>query len=139
MVLGSPLRPNLLLSVSAPLLFLFTGAPLAFQDRLLRHLPEKVSKAQLVTVLTWALAAGLGSQINSWLTAWARNNWLFWGRGRGPKFGQNGWDKEVAVITGGSSGIGNLTARGLAANGVKVCILDIAEPAEEGKNTARQP
>jgi hypothetical protein len=32
-----------------------------------------------------------------------------------------------------------LTARGLAAKGVKVCILDIAEPAEECKSTARQP
>ncbi|KAL8970491.1 MAG: hypothetical protein Q9183_001498 [Haloplaca sp. 2 TL-2023] len=35
------------------------------------------------------------------------------------------WNKEVAVVTGGSGGIGSLVARLLAEKGVKVAILDI--------------
>ncbi|KAF2675027.1 short-chain dehydrogenase/reductase 2 [Microthyrium microscopicum] len=125
------LRPNALVTISAPLLYLLTRASPAVQEKIVQYLPKNVSKAKLVKALTWALIAGLGGQVNSWLNAWAQNNWLFSGRS---KFGENGWDKEIAIVTGGSSGMGNLTARGLAAKGIKVCILDIIEPSEEVEN-----
>lgn len=38
------------------------------------------------------------------------------------------WVKEVAVVTGGSSGIGLETVKGLAKAGIKVAILDIQKP-----------
>lgn len=35
------------------------------------------------------------------------------------------WDEEVAVVTGGCSGIGELIVKGLAGRGVRVVVLDI--------------
>ncbi|KAH8651821.1 putative short-chain dehydrogenase/reductase family 16C member 6 [Tricladium varicosporioides] len=42
------------------------------------------------------------------------------------------WDsqKELVIVTGGSSGIGSLTVRGFAEKGVKVFILDLNPPKE---------
>lgn len=131
---SSPLRPNLLLCVSAPALALLTVAPPHLQpsvDRLLAKLPPTLTKATLITGLTYAIATGIGLQLNSCLEAWARSNWLIW-RGRGEAVGQNGWDKEVAIVTGGSSGIGNLTVKGLAEKGIKVCVLDLNDLPEPG-------
>lgn len=45
--------------------------------------------------------------------------------------GATGWDNEVAVVTGGSSGIGALTVMGLAEKGVRVAVLDIVEPTDK--------
>lgn len=39
-------------------------------------------------------------------------------------------EKEIVVVTGGSSGIGNLVARGFAERGCKVVILDLNEGKE---------
>jgi 3-oxoacyl-ACP reductase-like protein len=93
-------------------------------------LPNTASRADIIKLLTLSLALGIGAQISLVLTAWAHNNWI-WGKGRGAEFGKDGWQKEVAVVTGGSNGIGALIAKGLAAKGVRVAILDIAEPAED--------
>ncbi|KAJ5727657.1 hypothetical protein N7493_005477 [Penicillium malachiteum] len=38
------------------------------------------------------------------------------------------WRKEIVLITGGSTGIGELVARKLAKNSVKVVVLDLAPP-----------
>jgi hypothetical protein len=126
----SLLRPNALLSLSAPLLLLLTAAPPHVQARILRLLPQKISKDRIVTSLTWALAPGLGAQINTWLSELARNNWVWrnGGLGRATAFGADGWDKEVVVITGGANGIGELTVKSLASKGMKVAVLDIVEP-----------
>jgi hypothetical protein len=37
------------------------------------------------------------------------------------------WDSEVAVVTGGCSGIGELTVRRLVGRGIKVAVLDIQQ------------
>jgi all-trans-retinol dehydrogenase (NAD+) len=130
----SLLRPNSLLAVSAPLLFLLTASPLSLRNRLLTHLPARVDRAKLITVLIYLAAAGTVGQLSKWLSAWARNNWVLsaWGNGRSRPLGMPGWGEEVAVVTGGAQGIGALTVKGLAAKGIKVAILDITEPAEEG-------
>lgn len=39
-------------------------------------------------------------------------------------------EKEIVVVTGGSSGIGDLVARGFAERGVRVVILDLNEGKE---------
>jgi hypothetical protein len=112
MSLSSPFRPNALLAVSAPLLVLLTKAPPSVRARLLSHVPSSVDRGRLITTLLWLAAVGSVAQLNSLLNAWARNNWIWqnWGRGRGESLGAHGWDNEVAVITGGSSGIGNTYA-----------------------------
>lgn len=127
MPLGASFRPNALLAISAPLLVLLTKAPLSVKTKLL---PQNLSRAQLIKFIAWLVAVGLGAQINTILTSWARANWIM-GKGRGKQFGADGWGQEVAVVTGGSNGIGALIAKGLAARGIKVAILDIAEPSEE--------
>lgn len=38
--------------------------------------------------------------------------------------------QEIVLITGGASGIGELMARGFAAKGVKVVVLDLGPPKE---------
>ena len=43
------------------------------------------------------------------------------------------WDKEVAVVTGGSDGIGKNIALLLAEKGVKVVSLDIRPPTYESR------
>jgi hypothetical protein len=38
------------------------------------------------------------------------------------------WDKEIVLLTGGSSGIGSMIARKLAEKRVKVIIIDVQPP-----------
>ena len=59
---------------------------------------------------------------------------------------QNNWtsskynlDKEVAVMTGGSNGIGKHLALLLAGKGVKIASLDIQQPSYEPSMTIPQP
>jgi hypothetical protein len=131
----SLLRPNALLAISTPLLILLTRSPPSIHTRILSLLPAKLNQSRVITTLIYLFVAGLGAQLNSLLNAWARNNWVFknWGRGRGEAIGTTGWDNEVAVITGGSNGIGALVSKGLASRGVKVAVLDITEPKEQSK------
>ena len=42
------------------------------------------------------------------------------------------WSDLVAIVTGGASGIGWATARRLSSLGVRVAVLDLAEPPESG-------
>lgn len=70
--------------------------------------------------------------MNSLLSAFALSKYVL-GSGRGKAFGSEGWGNEVAVITGGSNGMGALIAQGLASRGIKVAVLDIVEPEYDGK------
>lgn len=47
---------------------------------------------------------------------------------QGPRMQIQDWSKEIAIVTGGSQGIGAGVVKGLALWGTKVAILDIAEP-----------
>jgi all-trans-retinol dehydrogenase (NAD+) len=40
------------------------------------------------------------------------------------------WSREIVVVTGASSGIGNLVAKALAGKGIKTIILDVNPPKE---------
>jgi short-subunit dehydrogenase len=59
---------------------------------------------------------GLIRWINQWLGRRALNNWTT---------DKYVWNKEIAVITGGSDGIGKQIATRLALGGVKVAVLDV--------------
>ena len=44
------------------------------------------------------------------------------------------WKKEVAVVTGGCSGIGEVVVKGLMKKGVKVAVIDIQPLPDSLKN-----
>ena len=65
---------------------------------------------------------GIARLLNAYLSRGAQNNWTS---------AQYDWEKEVAVITGGSDGIGKHIALLLAEKGVKIASLDIRPPTYE--------
>ncbi|KAK6544123.1 hypothetical protein TWF694_000832 [Orbilia ellipsospora] len=69
----------------------------------------------LRNVLFW----GVLYRVNRYLNWGARNNWA--------KDNSWIWDKEVALVTGGSGGIGGLVVKGLADKGIKVVVLDVID------------
>ena len=66
------------------------------------------------------LALGLFQKINSWLNAVALTNWQI-----RPAKDKWVWDSEIAVVTGGSSGIGAEITKCLIRKRIKVAVLDI--------------
>ena len=86
----------------------------------------------LSRMLEWFLAACLVHEINSVLNAWAENRWMF----TNDKSSWQ-WNKELAVVTGGSNGIGAAVVKELVSHGVKVAVLDIQPLSEAFQNGAR--
>jgi hypothetical protein len=82
-----------------------------------------VPEDKFPVVLRWLkilFALGLVASIDGVLSQWALNNWIW-----SPDKKKWVWEKEVAVVTGGSGAIGGMTAKGLAERGVKVAIMDV--------------
>ncbi|KAF3905922.1 hypothetical protein ABW21_db0200630 [Orbilia brochopaga] len=65
------------------------------------------------------LVWGVVYRINRHLSRGAQNNWI-------KDYSWN-WNKEIAVVTGGSGGIGGLVVKGLAERGIKVVVLDVID------------
>ncbi|CAI4217772.1 unnamed protein product [Parascedosporium putredinis] len=87
---------------------IFSGAALAFLG-----LAPQTLLDQVFSLLPTSLSGEQGGQ------RCALNNWRLTGH---PGWE---WEKEVAVVTGGCSGIGKEVVLGLVANGVRVAILDV--------------
>ena len=106
--------------IAGSLLLILTRGPSALQAAIFRVFNTPQSQQGLIISLKCVLALGLTNQANALLTTWARNNWQL-------KTGQVPWKwtEEVAVVTGGSNGMGALVVKGLAAKGLKVAVLDI--------------
>lgn len=69
------------------------------------------------------ITLGLLSRLNEWSTRKKLNNFLTdktWD-----------WDKEIVVVTGGSSGIGSCIVSKLVQKHVKVVIIDVNEPIDK--------
>ncbi len=120
------LLPKLALNpfISGPLLLALLTSPETIQRLLAERLSISAGESQLGTakkVLRILLAIGSVSYANGLLNTMATNA----GRLRGAK----GWDwqQEVAVVTGGCSGIGLETVKRLADRNVKVAVLDVQE------------
>lgn len=124
-VSGAVLSPWL----SGPLLLAVTRAPDTFRDSVMA-LASRVPSLRVsacsdlsiaATILRILFALSLVRQANLVLNDMARNSW----RLRSPK----GWDwpNEIAVVTGGSSGIGKAIVQKLVALHVRVVVLDIQD------------
>jgi len=90
-------------------------------SRSLKLLPLSVAQSTtLLQILRWMLGLLLAREFHNVLNEWAENNWLFWSD-------ESTWDwkSEVAVVTGGSSGIGAMVVKKLISYGVRVAVLDV--------------
>ena len=112
--------------VIGPLLFILTKGPDNIRRTIFRTFPSLANPRNasvLVQTLKWLFGLGLASKVNKTLNAWAINHWRW--RKQGVK-----WDfanrKEVAIVTGGCSGIGHLVVKGLAGK-MKIVVLDVQE------------
>jgi all-trans-retinol dehydrogenase (NAD+) len=110
-------------ALTAPLLWLLTYGPQALRTRLADRvgaLRDPRQRALVLKVLKWLLAAGVVRGVNRSLNSVALNGWR-----AGSEKGRWRWAGEIAVVTGGSSGFGELIVKRLANKGVKVAVLDI--------------
>ncbi|KAH7129851.1 hypothetical protein B0J13DRAFT_563420 [Dactylonectria estremocensis] len=114
--------------LSGPLLLAVTYAPETVRDalaplanKLPDHIAASLKLATAKTALQVLVALGVLRQINQALNTMASNSW----RLRAAR----GWDwpNEIAVVTGGSSGIGKSIVEKLVTLGVRVAVLDIQE------------
>jgi all-trans-retinol dehydrogenase (NAD+) len=104
---------------------LLTRAPEKIREPLLNQLRKRFSEgtiAKIITVLKWLTIVAWTKKVNDRLNAWALNNWVW-----KAQTGNWTWGWEVAVVTGGCSGIGKEIVKGLTAAGIKVALLDIQE------------
>lgn len=122
-VIGLALNPI----VSGGLLaFLEKGPQHVIEDILARAgLPANYDLTTVKLALAVLLVIGGASALNKKLNSMAANSWRIGGA--------PGWDwpKEIAVVTGGSSGIGLAIARELLTKNVKVAIFDIQPPPKD--------
>lgn len=112
--------------VTAALLFLLTKSPDRLRGRIITALKLKDTKryVRVLKALKYCLAFGLTSALNKKLNSMALNQGR-WSTSSEKK--RWNWSKEVAVVTGGCSGIGALMVKKLAARGVRVAVLDIQD------------
>ncbi|KAL9090909.1 MAG: hypothetical protein Q9165_005117 [Trypethelium subeluteriae] len=108
--------------VTGSLLYILTRGPEPLRRPLINILSTPANVERAKSVLKWLLALGLLGRVNSWLNSWAENGWQLYGDKK-----RWNWNKEIAVITGGSNGIGAGVVKGLAAKGIK-CVCDITSP-----------
>lgn len=103
-----------------------------------KHLPEQlgallssVPQSSAITALRVLVALGLIRTVNGALNTIASNSWRL-----GAAKGWN-WSNEIAVVTGGSSGIGKGIVERLVALGVRVAVFDIQDLPKEMQGDAR--
>ncbi|EEU34635.1 uncharacterized protein NECHADRAFT_34821 [Fusarium vanettenii 77-13-4] len=114
--------------LTGPLLLIATHAPHLAHDALasvISRLPDSVTASLKPATIKLALQVlvglGLIRSLNKTLNTMAHNSW----RLRASK----GWDwpNEIAVVTGGSSGIGKDIVKRLVSLGVQVAVLDVQD------------
>jgi hypothetical protein len=123
-------------ALASSILYLLTRCPPVLEpyvQRILAHVPFNVqltiNRPLLITLLKAFIALGLIHNASSLLTSVALNNWQWTSDKHKWK-----WEKEVAVVTGGCSGIGEEIVKGLKRRGVRVVVLDVQEVPERLKD-----
>ena len=120
-VLAAPIKLTLAdFRLQLPLLL----ALIYYPERLKSIVPERlypwITSARFLQGLKILLGLNLAGFINKKLSQYAVNNWK-----KDAKWINS---QEVVLITGGSSGIGELVAKDFAKRGVKVISLDLNPP-----------
>ena len=118
--------------LSCPLLLTSIYAPTLTNNALssvASHLPPKISPTlnlQMINkvLLIWTSLSILRS-INRILNVMAHNSW------RLSPASNWSWTNEIAVVTGGSSGIGLSIVQRLTAMGIQIAVLDIQDLPKE--------
>ncbi|KAG7294067.1 hypothetical protein NEMBOFW57_004129 [Staphylotrichum longicolle] len=84
---------------------------------------SNLNLAQLARIALYLGGTGLLLSTNTFLNKWAANNWT-----RSPPGEWSRWDREIVVVTGGSSGIGAAVVQALLARNprTKIAIVDFA-------------
>lgn len=118
--------------VPGSLLLFLTQAPEHTRNEVLQRLsiPVDFDFSLAKTVLQVLLGLGLIRYLNAKLSTIASNGW------RVTEAKGWSWPQEVAVVTGGSSGIGLSVVQGLANKAIRVAIFDINGPPKELANRA---
>ncbi|KAF2706499.1 NAD(P)-binding protein [Pleomassaria siparia CBS 279.74] len=88
--------------------------------RILYLLFSEEQHAHIETFLTWALPIIFLFDLNAMLSRWAENKWM-WNHDKSAWH----WRNELAVVTGGSSGIGFSVVEKLVSYGITVAVLDV--------------
>jgi hypothetical protein len=95
-------------------------------DNIIANIP--LSQSNLINLAKLFFGVGLTRYLSSEFSLYALNNY------RSADTGRWDWPNEVAVVTGGCSGIGEEIVRALAEKGVKVAILDVTPLPDRLKN-----
>jgi NAD(P)-dependent dehydrogenase (short-subunit alcohol dehydrogenase family) len=108
-------------TIPAAVLVAMKYAPADLLGQLLNRFPVDSSAEgdTMKPVLHILLALGVVRRLNQFLNFCALNNW------RASAHQGWEWHREVAVVTGGCSGIGKAIVLGLAKEGVRVAVLDV--------------
>ncbi|EKG10576.1 Short-chain dehydrogenase/reductase SDR [Macrophomina phaseolina MS6] len=109
--------------ITGPLLLLLTSAPPHIQQPILRQLaklPPQITLPRILAILKGLVAVGLVGHLNAWLNSLATNGWSVSSDAH-----RWIWPREVAVVTGGCSGIGEVIVKRLLQKGIKVAVLDV--------------
>lgn len=111
--------------VTATLLYVLTAGPASLRARVtsrVEALRDPARYAAVVRALKWLVVCGVVRHGNAALNGLALNSYRL--RAERARWA---WDKEVAVVTGGCSGIGALVVKRLASRGLRVAVLDIRQ------------
>jgi len=124
-ILSLPFSP----SITVPLVIALTYGPSNVREPLLQALGQYLNEENIhrvITALKVLAVGGLLSGVNKRLNRWALNNWKWSSDVQKWK-----WSREVAVVTGGCSGIGLHMVKQLLEKGIKVAVFDIQSPPKE--------
>ena len=81
---------------------------------------DRINPTYLSRTIVALIAAGVTYRLNNAIARRVLNNWTSdntWN-----------WDREIVLVTGGCSGIGEVVVRKLSERNIKVAIFDVAEP-----------
>ena len=116
--------------VAGALLFVLTRQPGQSGDTIkarlieqLDRLPFDLNLERTIIALKVLFGFGFITRANAYLNTIAGSGWALTAA-----VSDWVWHQEIAVVTGGSAGIGEQTSIRLAKKGVKVAILDISPP-----------
>ncbi|KAH8665958.1 short chain dehydrogenase/reductase [Tricladium varicosporioides] len=108
--------------IAAPLLIALLYYPNKLRQLLPTVLRKYTASPGFIRALKLCIGFSIARNLNGTLSHMAINNWRpgsTWGKGK---------EKELVLITGGSSGFGECMARKFVERGVEVVVIDLKEP-----------